>query len=332
MSGGEIKVPQGVRDNRFKIGWRMAAGQWTDDRRLHIVARGITFWPEGHMASATSVKLDDDMKERVRHLAEVRKRTSHWIMREAIQHLLFASCDLRHDLELVHLQFDVVAETPRSFGHVIENLWMIQASRRNRPVRHRIFASLVQGQGDIASSGHGRAIAQAVDRVICRVEVATPGPGDCARTGGNGCRCARARGPVRGQVEERQVALDPENAHDGRLVTQVDDAPLLEYLTKRGDEGVGVCLNGVEDATVPDLGHISGAGQMMIETGAHWPEIAELPEARRMRGGLEPHAQELRASWQYMDRRQNCRKRGNAGRRGQDFGHQGGRTLVRIPR
>ncbi|MAX73335.1 CopG family ribbon-helix-helix protein [Alterinioella nitratireducens] len=36
------------------------------------------------MASATSVKLDDDMKARVRHLAEARKRTSHWIMREAI--------------------------------------------------------------------------------------------------------------------------------------------------------------------------------------------------------------------------------------------------------
>lgn len=36
------------------------------------------------MASATSVKLDDDMKGRVRHLAEARKRTSHWIIREAI--------------------------------------------------------------------------------------------------------------------------------------------------------------------------------------------------------------------------------------------------------
>lgn len=36
------------------------------------------------MASATSVKLDDDMKGRVRHLATARKRTSHWIMREAI--------------------------------------------------------------------------------------------------------------------------------------------------------------------------------------------------------------------------------------------------------
>lgn len=36
------------------------------------------------MASATSIKLDDDMKGRVQHLAESRKRTSHWIMREAI--------------------------------------------------------------------------------------------------------------------------------------------------------------------------------------------------------------------------------------------------------
>lgn len=36
------------------------------------------------MASATSIKLDDDMKGRVQDLAEARKRTSHWIMREAI--------------------------------------------------------------------------------------------------------------------------------------------------------------------------------------------------------------------------------------------------------
>lgn len=36
------------------------------------------------MASPTSVKLDEDMKERAQHLADSRKRTSHWIMREAI--------------------------------------------------------------------------------------------------------------------------------------------------------------------------------------------------------------------------------------------------------
>jgi predicted transcriptional regulator len=36
------------------------------------------------MASPTSLKLDDELKGRVQHLAEVRRRSSHWIMREAI--------------------------------------------------------------------------------------------------------------------------------------------------------------------------------------------------------------------------------------------------------
>ncbi len=36
------------------------------------------------MATATSIKLDDELKERVQHLAETRRRSSHWIMREAI--------------------------------------------------------------------------------------------------------------------------------------------------------------------------------------------------------------------------------------------------------
>ncbi len=36
------------------------------------------------MASPTSLKLDDELKGRVRHLAEIRRRSSHWIMHEAI--------------------------------------------------------------------------------------------------------------------------------------------------------------------------------------------------------------------------------------------------------
>ena len=34
---------------------------------------------------ATSVKLNDDMKKRVQHLADARHRSAHWIMRQAIQ-------------------------------------------------------------------------------------------------------------------------------------------------------------------------------------------------------------------------------------------------------
>ena len=36
------------------------------------------------MAKPTSIKLDDDLKGRVEHLAGARRRSSHWIMREAI--------------------------------------------------------------------------------------------------------------------------------------------------------------------------------------------------------------------------------------------------------
>jgi len=34
---------------------------------------------------ATSVKLDDDLKNRIHHLAKVQHRSAHWIMRKAIR-------------------------------------------------------------------------------------------------------------------------------------------------------------------------------------------------------------------------------------------------------
>ena len=34
---------------------------------------------------ATSVKLDDDLKDRIQQLADIRHRSAHWIMREAIR-------------------------------------------------------------------------------------------------------------------------------------------------------------------------------------------------------------------------------------------------------
>ncbi|MBX9764127.1 MAG: CopG family ribbon-helix-helix protein [Pseudomonas sp.] len=33
---------------------------------------------------ATSIKIDDELKSRIQHLASLRQRSSHWIMREAI--------------------------------------------------------------------------------------------------------------------------------------------------------------------------------------------------------------------------------------------------------
>ena len=36
-------------------------------------------------SSTTSLKLDSAMKDRVQRLAEARRRSSHWVMREAVQ-------------------------------------------------------------------------------------------------------------------------------------------------------------------------------------------------------------------------------------------------------
>ncbi len=36
-------------------------------------------------ASPISVKLDPDIRDRIKHVAEVRRRSMHWIMREAIE-------------------------------------------------------------------------------------------------------------------------------------------------------------------------------------------------------------------------------------------------------
>lgn len=37
------------------------------------------------MSSPTSIKLDDELKRRVQHLADTRRRSAHWLMREAIE-------------------------------------------------------------------------------------------------------------------------------------------------------------------------------------------------------------------------------------------------------
>jgi len=37
------------------------------------------------MAKPTSIKLDDDLRDRVQHLANARRRSAHWLMREAIE-------------------------------------------------------------------------------------------------------------------------------------------------------------------------------------------------------------------------------------------------------
>ncbi|MDR1062518.1 MAG: ribbon-helix-helix protein, CopG family [Azoarcus sp.] len=40
--------------------------------------------PQATAAKTVSVKLDDAMRERIKNLASIRRRTMHWVMREAI--------------------------------------------------------------------------------------------------------------------------------------------------------------------------------------------------------------------------------------------------------
>ncbi|WP_116368616.1 CopG family ribbon-helix-helix protein [Parahaliea mediterranea] len=37
------------------------------------------------MATPTSIKLDDELRSRIQHLADHRRRSAHWLMREAIE-------------------------------------------------------------------------------------------------------------------------------------------------------------------------------------------------------------------------------------------------------
>lgn len=44
--------------------------------------------PTTATAQPIAIKLDQDSRDRIKRLAEARRRTSHWIMREAIQQYL----------------------------------------------------------------------------------------------------------------------------------------------------------------------------------------------------------------------------------------------------
>jgi predicted transcriptional regulator len=55
----------------------------------NVVWFGITYHYQTPMSTTTvrpvAIKIDADIKERIRRLADARQRTPHWLMREAIQ-------------------------------------------------------------------------------------------------------------------------------------------------------------------------------------------------------------------------------------------------------
>ncbi len=81
------------------------------------------------MATPISIKLDDELKGRVKHLAETHRRSAHWIMREAIQQYVereekretFKQDALKaweaYQTTGLHATFDEVESWLNSWGH-----------------------------------------------------------------------------------------------------------------------------------------------------------------------------------------------------------------------
>ncbi len=54
-------------------------------------------------ATVTSLKLDPAIKERVQRLASARRRTPHWILREAVEQYVERIASAQHPLVGEHL-------------------------------------------------------------------------------------------------------------------------------------------------------------------------------------------------------------------------------------
>ncbi len=77
---------------------------------------------------ATSVKLDDDLRDRIQSLAESKQRSAHWIMREAIKEyvgreearrsfIADAEASMRHYNETgLHVTYEEVSRWMATWG------------------------------------------------------------------------------------------------------------------------------------------------------------------------------------------------------------------------
>lgn len=89
---------------------------------------------------ATSLKIDDDLKVRVEHLASVRDRSPHWIMREAIR------------------QYVEREEARESFRREAEASWVAYKETGRHVTRDELFAWL-----DTWGTDHERAAPECHD-------------------------------------------------------------------------------------------------------------------------------------------------------------------------
>ncbi|MCU7920180.1 MAG: CopG family ribbon-helix-helix protein [Candidatus Thiodiazotropha sp. (ex Epidulcina cf. delphinae)] len=73
---------------------------------------------------ATSVKIDDELKGRVQQLANLRRRSAHWIMREAIQQYVEREEAREHFKQEAMASWEAYQETGRHLNGEELRAWL----------------------------------------------------------------------------------------------------------------------------------------------------------------------------------------------------------------
>ncbi len=92
------------------------------------------------MTSATLIKIDEQLKQRVQQIAATRQRSAHWIMREAIREYVERE-EKREALRKDALQaWEAYQANGRNLSQEETNNWLVDLERGDDaeiPVRHQ---------------------------------------------------------------------------------------------------------------------------------------------------------------------------------------------------
>jgi len=76
------------------------------------------------MSSTQGIKLDDDMRKRLKALGETRKRTPHWLMRTSIQDYLEREEKYEHEKQEDVERWEHYQLTGKAISHDLAAKWL----------------------------------------------------------------------------------------------------------------------------------------------------------------------------------------------------------------
>lgn len=74
--------------------------------------------------SAIAIKLEDDVKERIQHLGEIKERSSHWLMKRAILEYLEKEERLEQEKQEDKQRWEHYAQTGQAISHNDMKDWL----------------------------------------------------------------------------------------------------------------------------------------------------------------------------------------------------------------